>query len=507
MKKGLKILRRLHRRIAVILMILLQIAALVALMLAGAKRPWVALCMYLLSGAVIVHIVLYRSRRVALLPWIILIMVFPIFGGLFYFTFHLAASSPFIRRGVRALTAHIVPPPSEANMEACAASYPAHARLMRYLCNAGHYPVYAGTDVLYLPSGEQMLASLLSDLRRARRYIFLEYFIIEDGVMWGQVHEILKEKAKSGVEVRVIYDDIGCFLRVPKIFQKTLESEGIKCRVFNPFRPLFTSLHNHRDHRKIAVIDGEFAYTGGANLADEYINAVSPLGHWKDAAVRLSGGAALSLCAVFLENWCLGSGTAEDVSLYLPPCVKGNVPGALVQPYADTPLDDAPIGETAYLCAISAAKETLYITTPYFIVDDSMMNALILAAKSGVDVRIVTPHIWDKRFVHMATRSYYRELIRGGIRVYEYTPGFIHSKTVVSDGVLSIVGTTNFDYRSLCHHFECGTVIYDREVAAALKEDFFSVLSVSREITEKDCKAGLLRRFFEHLLRIFAPIL
>ncbi len=501
MKKKHRLRRLLRRRISVALMILLQIVALVLLMLAGAKRPLVAVGMWCISGVVIVHILLYRSKRVAILPWVILTLLFPIFGGLFYLYFHLVASSRFVRRGLHTLTARITPPAEKAAVS----PPPRERRLSAYLERLG-YPIYGDTAVTYLPSGEEMLASLLEALRTAKRYIFFEYFIIEDGVMWGQIYEILKQKAAEGVEVRVIYDDIGCFLRVPREFCKDLARDGIECRVFNPFRPIFTSLHNHRDHRKIAVIDGEIAFTGGVNLADEYINAVTRFGHWKDSAVRLDGSAALSFCSIFLENWCLCKGKTEDTSPYLLPREDAGASPVLVQPYADSPLDGEPIAENVYLSAIAAAEKTLYITTPYFVVDDGLVKALTLAAKGGVDVRIVTPHIYDKRIVHMATRSYYRELIAGGVRVYEYTDGFVHAKTLVADGALAVVGTANFDYRSLCHHFECGAVLYGEESAAAVERDFFKILSVSHEIEEKDLKSGVFRRLGNAILRIFAPI-
>lgn len=505
MKKKRKLRRLLRRRVSVLLMIVLQIVFLALLMVEGAKRPWLAIFMWGISGIVIVHILLHRSKRVAILPWVILALLFPVFGGLFYLVFHMEASSRFIRHGVRALSARISVPRVEA--EAALPVPDRYQRLAHYLCEVGGYPVYGETEAVYLPSGEKMLEALLRDLRAARRYIFLEFFIIEDGVMWGQIHEILKEKAASGVEVRLIYDDIGCFLRVPQDFKSEMSREGIECRVFNPFRPIFTSLHNHRDHRKIVVIDGEIAFTGGVNLADEYINAVERFGHWKDAAVRLSGNAALSMCAMFLESWSLCREKSEDASVYLRPAEGRAASRGLVQPYADSPLDDEPIGERVYISAIAVAEKTLYITTPYFVVDDTVVKALLLAAKSGVDVRIVTPHIYDKRIVHLATRSYYSELIRGGVRVYEYERGFIHSKTLVADGALSVVGTTNFDYRSLCHHFECGTVLYGKEIAHALEEDFASVLAVSREITLADCQTGFFARLRDNFLRIFAPML
>ena len=511
MKKKRWLFRLFRRRVIAALMILLQIAVLALAITKWSRAPWFALGMWVFSAVVIVYIVLKRDKRVAILPWIVLCLAFPVFGGLFYFTFHLGASPRFIRRGVKGLTGHIAPPPAAAGtLEAAEREYPEHARLMRYLCSAEGFSVYDKTEVTYLCSGEEKLRALTEALSLARHYIFLEYFIIEDGIMWEQVHAILKEKAAAGVKVRMIYDDVGCFLRLPADFSKQMEREGIECAVFNPFRPVLTSLHNHRDHRKIVVIDGVLAFTGGANLADEYINAVQRFGHWKDAAVRLRGEAARAFAAIFMENWCLCRGKAEDAAPYLS-CDPTNMPdvptSGYVQPYADTPLDDRAVGEEIYLSVISAARETLYITTPYFIVEDAMVRALVNAAKSGVDVRIVTPHIGDKRLVHMATRSYYRDLTAGGVRVYEYTKGFIHSKTVVSDGNISVVGTTNFDYRSLFYHFECGTVIYGEKTAEALRLDFENVLAVSREIGAKECKRGPIRRLLGDLLRIFSPLM
>ncbi len=511
MKKKRWFFRLLHRRVLVVLMILLQIAFLALAATAWAKKTWLGFCMWGLTATVIVYIVLKRNKRVAILPWIAICLAFPIFGGLFYFAFHLGASPRFIRRGIRGISGHIAPPPAAPDTLASAEhKFPQHTRLMRYLSRAEHFPVYGGTDVTYFSSGEEMLASLLVALSEASRYIFLEYFIIEDGLMWGQVHSILKEKAASGVEVRVIYDDVGCFLKLPADFKKQMEQEKIRCAVFNPFRPLLTSLHNHRDHRKIVVIDGEIAFTGGINLADEYINAVERFGHWKDAAIRLSGEAARSFTAIFMENWCLCHGKAENAAPYLlsaEPAPSSARVQSFVQPYADSPLDENAVGEEVYLSAIAAAKKTLYITTPYFIVDDGMVKSLVNASKSGVDVRIVMPHKWDKRLVHMATRSYYRELMEGGVRVYEYSKGFIHSKNLVSDGSVSIVGTTNFDYRSLYYHFECGAVVYGEETAVALEKDFFEILSVSREITPADCATGFFNRFLSDVLRIFSPLM
>ena len=495
-----------HRRALVALMILLQIAFLALAVTAWAKRPGAALCMWGFTVVVIVYVLLRHGERAAFLPWIVLCLAFPIFGGLFYFTFHLGASSPSLRRAVRGIEESLLPPAASVPLADAEARYPRNARLMRYLSSSEGFPAYGG-KVTYLPSGEAFLSSLAEALSGAKKYIFLEYFIVEEGVMWERIYEILRRKAAEGVLIRVMYDDVGCLLRLPSDFVKRLRADGVECAVFNPFRPMLSGLQNNRDHRKIAVIDGEVAFTGGANLADEYINEIHPFGHWKDAAVRMEGEAAGAFAAIFLQNWCLCRGREEPLAPFVPPDPSRVDSESLVQPYADSPLDANAVGEGVYLAAIAAAEKRLYITTPYFIVGDGILKALIAAAKSGVDVRIVTPHVWDKRLVHAVTRSYYPALIAGGVRVYEYTDGFIHSKTVTADGSLSVVGTTNFDYRSLYYHFECGAVIYGEAAASALESDFAETLSRSREITAAECKKGVIGRFIAELLRIFAPMM
>ena len=350
---------------------------------------------------------------------------------------------------------------------------------------------------------------LLQELKKAQRYIFLEYFIIQEGCMWNSILEILKEKAAQGVKVRVLYDDIGCFLKLPQDYDSQLRSVGIDCRVFNRFKPVLTSMQNNRDHRKIAVIDGKVAFTGGINLADEYINAIERFGHWKDASVMVSGKAAWSFTLMFLQMWELTNGEDEDYAQY-DPWVLTDCPvqaSGFVQPYADSPMDKENVGEQVYLQIINNARRYLYINTPYLIIDESMMSALCLAAKSGVDVRIVTPHKWDKWFVHVTTRSYYRDLMAAGVRIYEYSRGFIHSKTFVSDDAVATVGTTNLDFRSLYLSFECGVLMYRTEAVAQLKEDFLNTLEQCYEITDQDCQCGPIRRIFQDVLRLFAPLM
>jgi cardiolipin synthase len=322
------------------------------------------------------------------------------------------------------------------------------------------------------------------------------------------VLEVLGERAACGVDVRVIYDDLGCFLTLPNGYSKRLRSLGIRCAVFNPFRPFLTSVQNNRDHRKIAVIDGEIALTGGINLADEYINARERFGHWKDSAVMLRGDGAWSFTVMFLQMWSYLTKTDEDFSSYLPSTRhRAPVTEGTVQPYADSPMDKENVGEHIYLRIIEAAQEYLYITTPYLMVDDGMMSALKLSAKSGVDVRIITPEIPDKKTVHFTTRSYYRPLIRAGVKIYEYKNGFIHAKTFVSDDAVATVGTVNLDYRSLYLHFECGTCLYRTSAVADVKADYLNTLEQCREITEADCRTNVFVSFLRSICRIFAPLM
>ena len=382
-----------------------------------------------------------------------------------------------------------------------------YAPCMSYLNNFG-FPAYQNTECMFFPTGESAFIKILEALKNAKHYIFLEYFIIQDGKMWSSIYSILKEKAKQGVRIRVLYDDIGCFLTLPKNFPAMLHDDGIECKVFNPFRPILSSIQNNRDHRKILSVDGRIAITGGFNLADEYINEIPKHGYWKDTGILLSGEAAWSLTVMFLQMWDLVSGTDEDYTLYLPPKTphtSGNADG-FVQPYCDSPLDREHIGEHVYLQIINNAREYLYIYTPYLIVDDSMISALTLSAKSGVDVRIITPYHWDKHFVHLNTQAYYRRLIESGVKVYEYEPGFLHAKVFVSDDKVATVGSINMDYRSLYLHFECGVYLYKNNSIGDIKRDFLSTLKVSRQITLQECQRSFFVRLLQEILRLFAPL-
>ena len=388
-------------------------------------------------------------------------------------------------------------------------TYPEFNPQAQYLQDYAGYPVYTNTKSTYFDSGEGYFDRVLHELKKAGRYIFLEFFILREGKMLNAVLRILEQKAREGIDVRLIYDDLGCFMPLPANYKELLEKMGIKCYVFNPFRPILSSLQNNRDHRKIIAIDGKVAFTGGLNLADEYINAVERFGHWKDTAIMLEGEGAWSLTLIFLQMWNTQPDVNDSYESFYPwkesPCEITS--DGFVQPYADSPIDDENVGEHVYIQIINRAKKYVYINTPYLVPDDGLLSALALAAKSGVDVRIITPYRWDKWIVAIASRSYYRQLIPAGVKVYEYSSGFNHGKTFVSDDIVATVGTTNLDFRSLYLHFECGVLVYRSNVVQAVKDDFLRTIPVSHEISLQECSKTFFQRLIPDILRIFAPLM
>ena len=328
--------------------------------------------------------------------------------------------------------------------------------------------------------------------------------------MWDPILAILRRKAAEGVDVRVIYDDLGSIFKLPDGYDKLLESYGIRACVFNPFIPVINLRMNNRDHRKICVIDGHTGFTGGINLADEYINVKELHGHWKDTAIMLRGEAVWSLTVMFLTMWDFIKGEEADFDLYRPQVYQRELPpdDGYIQPFADNPLDDEPVGENVYLNMISRAKKYVYITTPYLIPSNEMMTALCNAARSGVDVRIITPHVPDKWYVHMVSRAHYSQLVEAGVRIFEYAPGFIHAKSFVADGLYAVVGTINLDYRSLYLHFECATWMYGASCIQDIYRDFLETEAVSQEITLEQCRAVPFHtRIARNLLKMFAPLM
>ncbi len=391
---------------------------------------------------------------------------------------------------------------------------PYAARQVNYLTQAAGYPLYQHTASRYYSLGERLFSDLIRDLEKAEHYIFLEYFIVEEGLMWDTIRDILAEKARAGVDVRMIYDDIGCVLTLPTHYYRQMNALGIKCRAFNPFIPVLSARLNNRDHRKILVIDGQIAYTGGINLADEYINVYEKYGHWKDNGIRLEGDAVWSFTVMFLTFWDYLTDAAVGEQDYIPFLPHVYHPDEFasdgyVLPYADSPLDTQSIAKNVYLQIINSATKYVYINTPYLVLDYELTTALCMAAQSGVDVRIAVPHIPDKWYVFAVTRANYPILLRHGVKIYEYTPGFLHAKSFVSDDTTAVVGSINLDYRSLYLHFECAVWLYQTSTIKDIKADFIHTLTCCQEITIDEYYRTVrwYKRLGYSVLKLFAPLM
>ena len=368
--------------------------------------------------------------------------------------------------------------------------------------------VYDGTASQYFPLGEEMFETMLDDLRSAKKFIFLEFYIIDPGVMWNRVLEILVDKVQQGVEVKLLYDDIGCMATLSGDYTKRLRKMGIDAHKFNKVIPRMTVAYNNRDHRKILVVDGQVGYTGGINLADEYINHIVRFGHWKDGGVRLEGRAVKALTRLFLMNWYINRGEITDFDRYHFDSQRVEGKGLYI-PYGSgpKPIYKEQVGKAVYQNIINQAIDYVYITTPYLIIDYDLTEDIKNAAMRGVDVRIVTPFIPDKKLIQIVTRGAYPDLLEAGVKIYEYTPGFIHSKNVISDDELAVVGTINFDYRSLVHHYENAVLMYQTESIADIKQDFEDLFDVSKEISLETLQNSWYQRLLKEIMQLFAPLL
>jgi cardiolipin synthase len=464
------------------------------------------LALTVLSLLVVIYIINGSSAPEVKLAWIVPILAVPILGGVLFLISggkgpRRKLSQAVERQHSRRLT---YLPDSGPLLEQL--SDPHLVGQSSYLVQQ-HFPLYQNTQAQYYATGEAGYAALLAELERAERFIFLEYFIIGTGKMWGGILDVLRRKAAQGVDVRVMYDDIGSVSTLPFRYYERLRAMGIQAIAFNPFVPFCSTIMNNRDHRKIVVIDGNTAFTGGVNLADEYINEVEKYGHWKDSMVQLTGDAVWSMTLMFLELWDACTDTVDDLSRYRPS--RALPSDGYVQPYCDTPLDHEYLGENVYLNVISQAKRYVYFMTPYLILDSSMKTALGLAAKRGVDVRIVTPGIPDKKVIWDLTRSHYPELLQAGVQIYEYTPGFLHSKVCVCDDELAVVGTINMDYRSLYLHFENACLFMNSAVVEQAKADVLDTLAQSAQVTAETTQTNrtLLHNIYFAVLRLFAPLM
>lgn len=463
-----------------------------------------------LAVACILYLVNKPGNPTGKITWIVLIMALPAFGLLLYLFVQMDVGHRLINRRLQetiAETAEYMPSQQEL-MERLRSEQPEVSSLASYTMKVADCPVYENTEVTYFPLGEQKFEALLEELGKAEHFIFLEYFIIDEGTMWGRVLKVLEQKVREGVEVRLLYDGMCAFYRLPYRYPKELEKLGIRCKMFAPLRPFVSTYYNNRDHRKIVVIDGKVAFTGGVNLADEYINQKRRFGHWKDTAVMLRGDAVRSFTLMFLQMWTIDEREPEDYPRYLEiEQPKLDAPG-YVLPYCDSPLDNELVGESVYLDIINRAERYVHIMTPYLIIDNEMITALTFAAKRGVDVEILLPHVPDKKYAFALAKSHYRELLDAGVRIFEYTPGFVHAKVFVSDDCKAVVGTINLDYRSLYLHFECAAYLYGCPAIQEIEADYLETREKSQEILHEDLKKiPLHTRIGGMLLKLLAPLM
>lgn len=440
------------------------------------------------------------------LPWIIILLLVPLPGTILYLIFGRNKKMSKLFKNIKASEKDSLKYFTQEKK--IKDDYLEENGRLRYIRDFSGFPVSKNNDVTYYPIGEEAYKVMLEDLKKAEKFIFFEYFIVAKGKMWNSILEILKEKAANGVDVRVMYDDLGCISTLSTSYPKELEKFNIKCVVFNKLKAFAGVIMNNRDHRKILIIDGKVAFSGGINIADEYINENSKYGHWKDNGIRFSGDAVWNYTVMFLTIWnAYQKEKDEDFTKFKYDFSNKVNKEEYVVPYSETPLDDEITGENIYLNIINQANKYVYIYTPYLIIDTDMINALSLAAKRGVDVRIVIPGIPDKKIVYTLSQSYVTPLVNSGVRIYTYTPGFIHSKVFVADDYMATVGTINLDYRSLYLHFECGCYFENASVIKSIKTDFVQTIEKCHEVTKEEAKAGFFKEIWQALLRIVAPLM
>ncbi len=457
-----------------------------------------------------------KSNPVYKITWMFFVVLFPIFGAILYLLFANKATTPGQKKKYVRWSKHMqrreTSPEVKKELEKVNTSV---VPLTQYLQHNSFGAIYGHTSAHYYPLGDYAFGDFLADLRKAKHYIFLEFFIVAPGEFWDSVLEILLEKVKEGVDVRMLYDDVGSLSTVPAGYDAYLRDLGIKCYAFEPVRPLLDIRLNNRDHRKILVVDGYIAYTGGCNLADEYINVKSRFGHWKDNFIRIEGEAVYGFTTMFLANWQAVSGIEDQNTLeyyhydhFVPEGYVVPETDGYFQPYSDLPYDHDSVGEHVYSALLGMAKETVDIATPYLILDNELSSAIINTAKSGVRVRLLLPHIPDKPAVFQISRSFYNSLIKTGVQIYEYTPGFVHEKVFVVDGKVATIGTFNLDYRSLVFHLECGLLVVNSSEVAAISKDFDETFAKAEHIDYARWHRWHMRNmFYWAVLRIISPLL
>ncbi len=512
LKKGQKgLVYLLFSRLGLIVVFLL----LQALVLASVMNWFAELLLHYVWASALFTVIMFmyllnsRLNASAKITWLALFMVVPVFGGLLFWYTQSEVGHRAVKAKMNQLlteTKTIIPQDKEV-LERMQGESPGSSALAHYLGRSGCHPVYDKTAVTYFPMGEDKFQELLVQLRQAKHFIFLEYFIVDEGLMWGKVLEILAKKAAKGVEVRILYDGTNEFSTLPHDYPKRLAKLGIQCKVFARALPLISTHYNYRDHRKIAVIDGHTAFTGGVNLADEYINKKKKYGHWKDTAIMLKGEAVKSFTLMFLQMWNIDERKTDFAQYLKYPAMPQEAAGYVI-PYGDCPLDDDRVGEGVYMDILNRAQAYVHIMSPYLILDDEMEFALRFAAKRGVDVKLILPGIPDKFFPYALAKTHYRSLLDAGVQIYEYTPGFVHAKVFVSDDRKAVVGTVNLDYRSLYHHFECAAYLYQLTCIVDIEKDFQDTLIQCRQVTYDTIKhEKWTMRLCGQLMKGFAPLL
>lgn len=463
-----------------------------------------------ISAVTIIYIFNTRGNPDMKLSWMFPIAIFPVFGAIFYVTIIMQPGTKVMYnrlKGLAKYTEQYVTFDKEV-WDKIRTESPNMGQMAHYLYHCDNSPVYENTEIKYYRLGDEQFPDMLEELEKAKKYIFMEFFIVSEGHMWGTIHEILKRKAQEGVEVRFMYDGTDVLFNLPNSYPKTLEAEGIRCKMFAPIKPIFSPHYNNRDHRKILVVDGRVAFTGGINLADEYINEKLRFGHWKDTGVRLRGDAVERFTYMFLEMWNVSERNQDTYEKYRRPADVAMPTDGYVIPYSVMPLGPERVGERVYMDIINTAHTYVHIMTPYLILDYQMIMALKYAAKRGVEVIIIMPHVPDKRYAFDLAKTYYNELLEAGVRICEYEPGFVHAKVFVSDDTKAVVGTVNLDYRSLYHHFECGVVMYRNSQVAVIEQDVQDTMGKCIEITTEDYKKMKAKdKLIGRVMRIVAPLM
>ena len=464
----------------------------------------------LFTAVMVLYLLNSKMDASVKLTWLVLVMLLPVFGALLFWFTQSDIGHRTLKKRMNQLiddTRDCVPQAQEA-LDRLKREAPGAAALAHYLGRTGCYPAYDHTDVSYFPLGEEMWEQMLRELEGAKQFIFLEYFIVDEGVMWGKILEILARKAKQGVEVRVMYDGTCEFTKLPHDYPQRLKALGIRCKMFAPVTPFLSTHYNYRDHRKILVIDGHTAFTGGVNLADEYINRASRYGHWKDVGIMLKGEAVKSFTLMFLQTWSIDEKQPEFQKYLACPAFAPKEARGFVIPYGDCPLDRDKVGERVYMDILNRAERYVHIMTPYLIMDDEMETALKFAAERGVEVAMILPGVTDSPAAHALAWTHYGPLLASGVKIYEYTPGFVHAKVFVSDDREAVVGTINMDYRSLYHHFECAAYLRSTACIPDIEADFESTREKCKQITMEDAqKTKLTRKLTGILLKAIAPLM